>query len=256
MSYDPYNNGAYQHMNEQLGFPHQTSGHRAKQHLPRRDIIADVQARRQAAEREARARNLRGNTRVPPDAYPQVRNQPPQQEDALEEEADEDEELSTRAPRSAVKYQPIDSYLSGLMGANIKRGSPPPPNRHAIPPRRSAQTYQGPPPQHGRYEATMRYEDEMNIGEIEEPLRRRWFKPHWLIFIGLAILLMIAGFVVFSDLGSWWQTHQDDASFGNPRTFQIDAAVGHGDSDSNPSHFIALNLKGDIVVLEIPGGNA
>ena len=255
MSYDPYNNGAYQHMNEQLGFPHQTSGHRAKQNLPRRDSIADAQTHRQAAEWEARARNLRGSTSVPPDAYPRVRKQPPQQEDALEEEAYEDEELYTRAPRSAVRYQPIESYIGDLIGAKFKPGSPPPPNRHAIPPRRSA-NQQEHTPQCGRYEDTMRYEDEMNTGEIEEPLRRRWFKPQWLIFIGIAILLMIAGFVAFSDLGSWWQTHQDDASFGNPRTFQIDAVVGHGDSDSNPSHFIALNLKGDIIVIEIPGGNA
>jgi hypothetical protein len=255
MPYDPYINGAYQHINEQLGFPHQTSGHRTKQNLPRRDILSDAEERRQAAEREARARNLRGNTRIPPDAYPQVRKQSPQQEDALEEEAYEDEELSTRAPRSAVRYQPIDSYLSGVMGANIKRGSPPqPPNRHAIPARRSA-NQQEHTPQRGRIDATMRHENEMDIEEIAEPRTRRWFKPQWLIFVGLAILLMIAGFVAFSDLGSWWQTHTDDSDFGNPRTFQIDAVVGHGDSNSNPSHFIALNLKGEIVVLEMPGGN-
>ena len=41
-----------------------------------------------------------------------------------------------------------------------------------------------------------------------------------------------------------------------PRMFQIDAVVGHGDSPSHPSHFIALNLNGQILVIEIPGGNA
>ena len=40
-----------------------------------------------------------------------------------------------------------------------------------------------------------------------------------------------------------------------PRTFQSDAVVGHGDSASNPSHFIALNLNGQVLVIEIPGGN-
>jgi len=31
--------------------------------------------------------------------------------------------------------------------------------------------------------------------------------------------------------------------------------VGHNDSQSSPSHFIALNLKGQIIVVEFPGGN-
>ena len=262
MPYDPCHNGAYQQINEQLGFPHQTSGHRPKQNLPGRDIIADAQASRQAAEREARARNLRGNTRVPPDAHPQVRTQPAQRgeeayEDQEDEALDDGEELYTRPPRSAVKYQPIDPYLGSLSGVNFKPGSPPtPPNRHAIPARRSAHYQQEQPPQRGRYEETMRREEEVYTEAIQETRSRRHFRPQWLIFIGIAILLMIAGWMALNDLGSWWQAHQDDTTYGNPRTFQIDAVVGHRDSDSNPSHFIALNLKGDIVVIEIPGGNA
>ena len=102
----------------------------------------------------------------------------------------------------------------------------------------------------------MRYEDEMNAEEVkEQPRTHRRLKPHWLVFLGVGLLLMLAGYMAFSDLGSWWQTHQDDTAFGNPRTFQIEAVVGHGDSNSNPSHFLALNLKGAIVVIEIPGGN-
>src|SRR5258708_1611675 len=258
MPYDPYNNGAYRHSNEQLGLPHQTNGHRANQNLPKRDLVSDAEARRQAAEREARARNLRGNTSVPPDASPQVRKQPPQQEGVGDDdELDDDEELSTRAPRSAVKYQPMETYLSGIKGANVNYTSPPPPNqRHAIPPRRSAHYPQEQTPQRGRHEDTMRYEDEMNAEEGEEqPRTHRRLKPHWLVFLGVGLLLMLAGYMAFSDLGSWWQTHQDDTAFGNPRTFQIEAVVGYGESNSNPSDFLALNLKGAIVVIEIPGGN-
>ena len=41
-----------------------------------------------------------------------------------------------------------------------------------------------------------------------------------------------------------------------PRTFQVDAVVGQGDSLVHPSHFIALNLHGQIEVIEFPGGDA
>ena len=91
--------------------------------------------------------------------------------------------------------------------------------------------------------------------EAPEPTPRRRVQVHWLVFVGVGLLLMIAGWMAFSSLGAWWQTHQDDTTFGNPRTFQIDAVVGHSDSSTSPSHFIAENLKGQIIVVEFPGGD-
>jgi len=91
--------------------------------------------------------------------------------------------------------------------------------------------------------------------EEPEPTPRRRAQVHWLVFVGVGLLLMIAGWMAFSSLGAWWQTHQDDTTFGNPRTFQIDAVVGHSDSSTSPSHFIAENLKGQIIVVEFPGGD-
>jgi hypothetical protein len=41
-----------------------------------------------------------------------------------------------------------------------------------------------------------------------------------------------------------------------PRTYQVDAVVGHNDSSSNPSHFEAENIRGHIIVIELPGGDA
>ena len=49
--------------------------------------------------------------------------------------------------------------------------------------------------------------------------------------------------------------HQDDATYGRPRTYQVDAVVGHNDSPSNPSHFIFLNLNRQVIVTELPGGD-
>ncbi len=88
----------------------------------------------------------------------------------------------------------------------------------------------------------------------EEPSRR--IRLHWLIFVGVAAIIMIIGWIAFSALASWWQVTQDDWHYGRPRTFQIDAVVGHNDSAANPSHFIALNLNRHIQIIEIPGGDA
>src|SRR5437588_7078642 len=79
-------------------------------------------------------------------------------------------------------------------------------------------------------------------------LRRTRFHP--LVFVGIGLFVMIAGWLLFGTVSSWWSITQDDWHYGRPRTFQTDAVVGHGDSQSNPSHFIAVNLNGQIVVVE------
>jgi hypothetical protein len=79
---------------------------------------------------------------------------------------------------------------------------------------------------------------------------------HWLFWMGLALLVMVAGFLALSTLGSWWQVQQDDWHYGRPRTAQYDAVVGHnGDAAANPSHFIAMNLNRKIIVIEIPAND-
>lgn len=68
---------------------------------------------------------------------------------------------------------------------------------------------------------------------------------------------MIGGFVALSALGSIWQGKLDDWTYGQTtRTYQTDAVVGHSDSPGNPTHIIALNLRGTIMVIELPGGDA
>src|SRR5207302_4957551 len=79
---------------------------------------------------------------------------------------------------------------------------------------------------------------------------------HWLVFVGLALFIMIIGWLTFSALSSWWQVTQDDSHYGRPRTYQTDAVVGHNDSSTSPSHFIAMNLNRHVVVIEIPGGDS
>ncbi len=79
---------------------------------------------------------------------------------------------------------------------------------------------------------------------------------HWLFYVGLGLIIMLVGWLVMTTVTNWWQVTQDDWQFGRPRTAQYDMVVGHGDSKSNPSHFIALNLNRHVQVIEFPGGDS
>jgi hypothetical protein len=79
---------------------------------------------------------------------------------------------------------------------------------------------------------------------------------HWLFFVGLAMLVMLLGWVLLTTLFNWWQLWQDDLHYGRPRTFQTEAVVGHNDSEANPSHFVAINLHRQIEIIEFPGGDS
>src|SRR5262249_27671695 len=72
---------------------------------------------------------------------------------------------------------------------------------------------------------------------------------------GVGMLAMCAMFLLLSSAVTWIQEMRDDLTYGRPRTFQINAVVGHNDSVANPSHFIALNLNRHVEVIEIPGGD-
>jgi hypothetical protein len=70
------------------------------------------------------------------------------------------------------------------------------------------------------------------------------------------MLAMAALFFLLSSAGTWIQTTKDDLTYGRPRTFNIDAVVGHNDGASNPTHFIAINLNRHVEGIEQPGGDA
>ncbi len=81
-------------------------------------------------------------------------------------------------------------------------------------------------------------------------------RAHPLLLLGVGMIIMLVLWTMLTLVASWWNTTWDDIHYGRPRTFQTDAVVGHNDSASNPSHFIALNLNGRIEVIEFPGGDA
>ena len=81
--------------------------------------------------------------------------------------------------------------------------------------------------------------------------QRRFDRPTLLIWLCLAVIVMILGWFALNALSNWWQGVQDNMKYGNPRTFQVDQYVYLGDSPAHPDHFIAVNLHGEIEVIEI-----
>lgn len=84
----------------------------------------------------------------------------------------------------------------------------------------------------------------------EEPLPKK--RGHWMLYVGVGMLAMLALYVSFQMLGNWWTEHQLDATYGFPRTYQTDAIVYPGDTSDRPSHYIFLNLNGTVEIIELP----
>ena len=163
------------------------------------------------------------------------------------EEDEYDDVWPARLPTSTRRYTQISTQQEAMTQQPRKRlvnvyDLPP-----GIPPRRSAATTQGTvvpalpqgPPAYRRLPAP--------------PSQRLRF--HWLLLVGVGMLVMFALWVVGNVLVTLGSTQLDDWHYGRPRTFQIDARVGHND-DVTPSHFIALNLNRHVIIIELPGGDA
>lgn len=76
----------------------------------------------------------------------------------------------------------------------------------------------------------------------------------WYFYASTILAGIILLYIVINVGGTWLQHTKDDWTYGNPRTYQTDANVGHGTEQSPMSHFIAENLNGQVIVIEIPGG--
>jgi hypothetical protein len=115
-----------------------------------------------------------------------------------------------------------------------------------IPPRRSAQAATG---------TGAGYIDDVDVPVTKPKRQRRGLHFHALFYLGVGVIAMLALWVGLQMFFSWWQVHQDDATYGRPRTYQFDAVFGHNDSAANPTHIIIVNLNRRIIVIELPGGD-
>lgn len=69
------------------------------------------------------------------------------------------------------------------------------------------------------------------------------------------LLALFAAALLLTRGAEWAQGRLDDARYGWPRTVHLSGVVGGGDSPSQPTRFIGLNLDGQISVLVAPAGD-
>ncbi|MGH2496865.1 MAG: hypothetical protein ACRDIV_19350, partial [Ktedonobacteraceae bacterium] len=160
---------------------------------------------------ENRRQSTRADVRQLSQRYTQDR-----QDDEGEAEMDYDDQWPGRLPSTSRRYDLNAYYALG----NSTRWVRHPGQMQPIPPRRSAGqrlTEEEPP-------------------ALPSPRRSRRsggpFRSHPLVWVGFGMLVMLLAWTGLQALGSWWSLHQDDVTYGRPRTAQYDVVVGHSDSPS------------------------
>jgi hypothetical protein len=175
---------------------------------------------------------------------------PPTQTQDETEEDEYDDVWPTRLPTSSRRYIQVPTQQAATMQGPRKRVVNVydlPPN---IPPRRSRITTEGyaapalPPGQPAQRATSV------------QQSRRTHLHIHWMFLVGVGMIATLALWVLGNLAVNWWSVTQDDWHYGHPRTFQIDAVVGHNDDPTTPSHFLAINLNRHVEVIEFPGGDA
>lgn len=151
--------------------------------------------------------------------------------DECEIDTEDDSEYEPpRMPTSTRRYMPEGTYTQGNTRFNVK---------YAAPPQRPAPLKRHP------------------VATDEVVIRKRRQKEgmHWMVFMGVGMLVMLVLWILGIAALNWVNSERDTMTYGYPRMFQTDYVVGHNDSSSNPSHFIALNLNRHVEVIELLGGD-
>lgn len=77
-----------------------------------------------------------------------------------------------------------------------------------------------------------------------------------LAYVITAGLALLAVYVLLSSVVGWGRVAMDDVRYGRPRTFHLTAMVGHDEANGAPTQLMALNLNRQVMVVEVPGGDA
>jgi hypothetical protein len=156
--------------------------------------------------------------------------------DDIDDDEIEDEQWPGTLPSSSIRWQPLNQAGNTRYQVHPDR---------TIPRRAHAEQ---------TTTATPRHTEERLAAKPKR--QRRGFMAHPLLYLGIGMLFMLALWVLGQMAANWWQEHQDDATYGMPRTYQFDAVFGHKDSTANPTHIIIINLNRHVIIIELPGGDS
>ncbi len=70
------------------------------------------------------------------------------------------------------------------------------------------------------------------------------------------LLAIVAVLLLGGALLGRLQVLADDIRYGRPRTYQMAGFVGHNEASGVPSYFVAMNVNRQVVIVELPGGDA
>ena len=153
-------------------------------------------------------------------------------------------------PRSAVRYRPL--------GDGETRTDADPPKARPITPKvlRASRLRQPDIEEEGADDAAPPARERAPRPGTYPARSRPRHRIHPLLYLGAGMVVTVSLLAVVVVVSSWVSTALDDLHYGRPRTFQLDAYVGHHEAPGMPSHFIALNLHGRLEIIELPGGDA
>jgi hypothetical protein len=167
----------------------------------------------------------------------------------------EDDPLASNPPRPPSSSIRWNSTTTGRRGTGSRDVSIETTRQQIlVPPRRKADVYN---PTTGPVQA--RYGRNTMFQPAPPPLSAQSVeqkKIHWLLYVGVGMIAALALWVTAATLLAWGTEKFNDIIYGNPRIYQTDYVVGHNhDSPAHPSHFIALNLHGQVIIVELPAGD-
>ncbi|GCE15527.1 hypothetical protein [Tengunoibacter tsumagoiensis] len=140
-------------------------------------------------------------------------------------------------PRSALRHRPIGLEVDEFVVARTPRASRT--KEQSVPIR--VRTLKAQP------------RNEKAVPVLQSPATHP--SHFWLLVIALSMITTILLIWIAQNCWALGTTTLDDLRYGRPRTVHMDHFVGH-ETGSAPSHFVAMNINGQISILEIPGGNS
>ncbi len=167
----------------------------------------------------------------------------------------EDDSLPTNPPRTSTSALRWNTNSTGRRASGSRDVSIETNRQHvSVQMRRTADLYNPTTgPIQARYRRSRAYESMSPALPAQYEEQK---KLHWLLYVGVGMIAALALWVTASTLLAWGTEKYNDLIYGNPRIFQTDYVVGHNnDSLEHPSHFIALNLHGQVIIVELPAGD-